>query len=229
VTGKAVTGAALHVPRHRHSPRVRRLAKEAGIDDLDAIEGTGPNGRVRPGDIVTRPVTYIADFDLAAVPNALEDRQAVVAAAAYALLRAVRRHQPITDIEVVSGGDRILIPRAHDLTRAAIADRLQITGPASAATTLSAATKASAATTGSAALTITDSSETNGVLRVAPPRPGCLISAVIGPTTVRPTTHPGLAGFPSIEFHPTALLAVSTNDARLSDSVVALLTRIGGN
>ncbi|MFC8503034.1 biotin/lipoyl-containing protein [Pedococcus sp. NPDC057267] len=37
-------------PRHRHSPRVRRLAREAGLDP-DTVEGTGPRGRVTPEDV----------------------------------------------------------------------------------------------------------------------------------------------------------------------------------
>lgn len=44
----------VRVPRHRHSPLVRRLAREAGID-LERIAGTGPAGRVRPADIVAAP------------------------------------------------------------------------------------------------------------------------------------------------------------------------------
>jgi pyruvate dehydrogenase E2 component (dihydrolipoamide acetyltransferase) len=38
-------------PRHRHSPRVRRLARQNGID-ADVLAGTGPGGRVTPGDIL---------------------------------------------------------------------------------------------------------------------------------------------------------------------------------
>ncbi|HET8766934.1 MAG TPA: biotin/lipoyl-containing protein [Pedococcus sp.] len=37
-------------PRHRHSPRVRRLAREAGLDP-DTIDGTGSSGRVTPDDV----------------------------------------------------------------------------------------------------------------------------------------------------------------------------------
>ena len=40
-------------PRHRHSPRVRRLAREAGIDPEQGGP-TGPDGRVRPAEIATR-------------------------------------------------------------------------------------------------------------------------------------------------------------------------------
>ncbi len=37
-------------PRHRHSPRVRRLAHDGGVD-LATLTGTGPGGRVTPGDV----------------------------------------------------------------------------------------------------------------------------------------------------------------------------------
>lgn len=42
--------AAPAPPRHRHSPRVRRLAREAGLDP-DTLEGTGSRGRVTPEDV----------------------------------------------------------------------------------------------------------------------------------------------------------------------------------
>ena len=42
---------AARSPRHRHSPRVRRLARQNGID-ADGLVGTGPRARVTPGDIL---------------------------------------------------------------------------------------------------------------------------------------------------------------------------------
>lgn len=42
--------------RHRHSPRVRRLAAEAGLD-ADALSGTGPAGRVSPADVARAAAT----------------------------------------------------------------------------------------------------------------------------------------------------------------------------
>ena len=41
------------VPRHRHSPRVRRLARESGVD-LERLIGTGPAGRVTVADVAQR-------------------------------------------------------------------------------------------------------------------------------------------------------------------------------
>ncbi|HET9169803.1 MAG TPA: E3 binding domain-containing protein [Actinospica sp.] len=109
------TAAIGRSPRHRHSPRVRRLAAEAGLDP-DHIEGTGPNGRVRPGDIAAfaQPTTYVVQLGLSG------DRPDVVAAIAYELLEAVRRHVPIVDVEIISGDQRVLIHDGRNETDAAI-------------------------------------------------------------------------------------------------------------
>lgn len=45
-----VTRWRAHRPRHAHSPRVRRLAAGAGLS-LDDLRGSGPRGRVTPGDV----------------------------------------------------------------------------------------------------------------------------------------------------------------------------------
>ncbi len=42
-------GASAH--RHRHSPRMRRLARDAGVD-LRSVHGSGPAGRVVRGDVL---------------------------------------------------------------------------------------------------------------------------------------------------------------------------------
>lgn len=57
VTGPSSNGEPPETgPRHRHSPRVRRLAHHLGVD-LFSIAGTGPGGRVTPDDVTraTRP------------------------------------------------------------------------------------------------------------------------------------------------------------------------------
>jgi pyruvate dehydrogenase E2 component (dihydrolipoamide acetyltransferase) len=48
-------------PRHRHSPRVRRLAHDHGID-ADRLIGSGPGARVTPDDVVSaaRTVAVVA-------------------------------------------------------------------------------------------------------------------------------------------------------------------------
>jgi len=48
-TGPA--GTPVRPPRHHHSPLVRRLAQEAGLDP-DSIVGTGPGGRATRSDLV---------------------------------------------------------------------------------------------------------------------------------------------------------------------------------
>ena len=44
-------GASVRPPRHHHSPLVRRLVREAGLD-LDSLVGTGPGGRATRADVV---------------------------------------------------------------------------------------------------------------------------------------------------------------------------------
>jgi 2-oxoglutarate dehydrogenase E2 component (dihydrolipoamide succinyltransferase) len=48
-TGPA--GTPVRPPRHHHSPLIRRLAREAGLD-LDGLVGTGPRGRTTRADVV---------------------------------------------------------------------------------------------------------------------------------------------------------------------------------
>jgi pyruvate dehydrogenase E2 component (dihydrolipoamide acetyltransferase) len=43
-------------PRHRHSPLIRRLAREAGVH-LDRLVGTGPKGRVTRADVAEAAAT----------------------------------------------------------------------------------------------------------------------------------------------------------------------------
>lgn len=50
-TDVTVARPGSHGQRHRHSPRVRRLAMENGVA-LETIAGTGPRGRVSPGDVL---------------------------------------------------------------------------------------------------------------------------------------------------------------------------------
>lgn len=101
-----MTTTVFRVPRHRHSPRVRRLAAEAGIDP-DSVVGTGPHGRVWPADIAAaageslRTVTYVAEVGARAAERAI-----VVGEIAYGLLDAVRRFVPVVDLELVSESDR---------------------------------------------------------------------------------------------------------------------------
>jgi hypothetical protein len=70
-------------------------------------------------------VSYVVELDLVDVPEAESDRTALLGALSYALITAVRRPRPVTNVEVVFGTDSVLIARAHDLTRAALNDRLR--------------------------------------------------------------------------------------------------------
>lgn len=69
--------------RQQHSPRVRRLAGEHGVD-LAGLRGTGPAGRVRPADVLAaagRPVTPSAAAATAVPVAAVVPTAAVVAPA----------------------------------------------------------------------------------------------------------------------------------------------------
>jgi pyruvate dehydrogenase E2 component (dihydrolipoamide acetyltransferase) len=57
--GQATSAVAVR-PRHRHSPRVRRLALENGIS-ADRLVGTGPAGRVTPADVLRAAADSRAD------------------------------------------------------------------------------------------------------------------------------------------------------------------------
>lgn len=50
MTADVIERPAARPPRHRHSPRVRRLAAEADVD-LRSVAGTGPSGRVTVDDV----------------------------------------------------------------------------------------------------------------------------------------------------------------------------------
>jgi len=109
------------VTRQQHSPRVRRLAGEHGVD-LAGLRGSGPAGRVRPADVLAaagQPATpsaaVAAAVPAAAVVPAAGSGRTVAAAlveaqlgaaddrpvgplAAVALLRALRR-TPLADAD----------------------------------------------------------------------------------------------------------------------------------
>ena len=56
-------------PRHRHSPRVRRLAADHGLE-ADALTGTGPSGRVTPDDVLRAAAEPAAAVEPARAPAA---------------------------------------------------------------------------------------------------------------------------------------------------------------
>lgn len=135
-----------HRPRHVHSPRVRRLAAEAGVD-LGAVAGTGPGGRVTPADVLAaspRPVrpepdqrsgagllprTTVVEVDV--TDEARREVGSALAPVVRAALAAVRDFPQFgagRDVAVNVDQDgrtrRRLIRDAADLNLPALADRL---------------------------------------------------------------------------------------------------------
>ena len=91
-------------PRYRYSPRVRRLAAERGVD-LDALVGTGPQGRVTPADVVR-------SADVGQLPDAPARQRAVrqVAPAAHGGVPASAAVTQVSEVDltlVVALGERI--------------------------------------------------------------------------------------------------------------------------
>ncbi len=214
------------VARHTHSPRVRRLARTAGVD-LRQVVGTGPNGRVRPADVSAAVVsvqaslaaaddvaTYVVELDLTSVTTGGRSRAAVLGAVAHALLTAVRHVSPVTDVEIVSAAGTGVIPRAHDLSQAALISRIEA-GPAVSA--------------GSSAPTVAiiDAAHAGAVFRIAGPAPGQLLSASLGQAEPRPVVRLGKTSYPDISFHIVAFLGVSCRTADLgAEAVAELLTTV---
>ena len=222
-------GRAASRPRHTHSPRVRRLAETAGID-LSHVVGTGSNGRVSPADISAADAntadmntavqqaqpaaaddvtTYIVELDLTSAVGRDGSRADALGTVAHALLAAVRRVSPVTDVEIVSaeGKGTGLIPRAHDLTQAALISRIE-TGPAVASTALG------------PTMAVIDAAYAGSVFTVAGPAPDRLLSASLGPVESRPVARPGATGHPDISFRMVAFLGIGCRSADLGTAQV---------
>jgi pyruvate dehydrogenase E2 component (dihydrolipoamide acetyltransferase) len=58
-------------PRHRHSPLIRRLARETGVH-LDSLVGTGPGGRVSRADVVSAAAHRTITSPIPVVPAVAE-------------------------------------------------------------------------------------------------------------------------------------------------------------
>lgn len=128
-----------HGPRHRHSPRVRRQARERGLDP-DRITGTGPGGRVTPADLdrADRPLTVAPSASPAPIGMATVevdvtdlldsgdvDRPALLALIAAAAVTALRRAgHPVTELTFAAGSAERLVRDAHDLSVDALRRRL---------------------------------------------------------------------------------------------------------
>lgn len=127
--------------RHRHSPRVRRLAREHGVG-LAGLTGTGPHQRVTPADVLRAasggavlatppPGIAVVEADLTRAQRLAAARQvpAEVPLAA-AVLAALRRHPSLLPpgarlhLGVRAGGRLTVIADAGDLSMTGLARRL---------------------------------------------------------------------------------------------------------
>jgi len=193
-----VTASTTRTPRHRHSPRVRRRARDRGID-LDTVLGTGPGGRVTEADLVRRPaapasvVSVVAgavaarQVELRAAP----DRDRLVALAAAAGLHALRRRSvPAAGVTVTRDGMTRVVAGAHDLTVDALQLRLGWAPAAADAT----------------ALRILDAPEVD--LQTGVPRPGETAVIALGAVLERVVVERG-AGTLSFAARPTVTVSVA--------------------
>jgi 2-oxoglutarate dehydrogenase E2 component (dihydrolipoamide succinyltransferase) len=93
--------------RHRHSPRVRRLAAEVGVG-LSSVDGTGPGGRVTTADV--RRAKVAAD-DASALPTGSGTAQPATAA----LTSVVE-----VDVSAIVGHDQGDLPLAAYVAKATV-------------------------------------------------------------------------------------------------------------
>ena len=127
---------ALRPPRHRDSPRIRRRARDWGVE-LGDLVGTGPGGRVTEEDLraatatvptapaAMAPAGGIAALQVALPPGPTPDRAALVAAVAVAALAGLRRRGVmVTTLGRTSLERTAVVDDAHDLTADALRRRL---------------------------------------------------------------------------------------------------------
>jgi pyruvate dehydrogenase E2 component (dihydrolipoamide acetyltransferase) len=187
--------------RHRHTPRVRRLAAEAGLD-LTSVTGTGPSGRVTTDDVrratlaaevvetaaaevdavrepapAVAPQTSIVEVDVTAAlagGGPLVARWA--AATAEALLAVPTVHGAAgrrVDLAVTGhGGSPVVVHDAGGLTQQAIARRL--------------AGEGDVADTATATFTLVDASGRGTLWETAPLPTGQVAALAAGAVVERP-------------------------------------------
>jgi pyruvate dehydrogenase E2 component (dihydrolipoamide acetyltransferase) len=102
------TASATRQYRHRHSPRVRRLAHNLGVP-LDQVAGTGQAGRVRPDDVQraatamdgagtveshpeSAQLTTVVEADVTSLGSLMRDRGQRMAVFARAAVEALRSY-----------------------------------------------------------------------------------------------------------------------------------------
>jgi len=98
------------VPRHRHSPLIRRLSKELGVD-ADSVAGSGPGGRVRADDLRTMAQLRSTSEQTDRVVDVSASREPAVPDAIQATAAA---GQLTSVIEVDLTGVGLLIARSRD-------------------------------------------------------------------------------------------------------------------
>jgi pyruvate/2-oxoglutarate dehydrogenase complex dihydrolipoamide acyltransferase (E2) component len=121
---------AVRAPRHRHSPRIRRRARDWGID-VESVIGTGPVGRVTEDDLRAANSSPgpsaggIAGLQVAVRTALAGDRDGLLAVAGASALAALRRcGVGVTSVGLTTDGGTAVVPGAHDLTVAALCRRL---------------------------------------------------------------------------------------------------------
>jgi pyruvate dehydrogenase E2 component (dihydrolipoamide acetyltransferase) len=120
------TAPATRQYRHRHSPRVRRLAHNLGVP-LDQVAGTGPAGRVRPDDVhraataidsagtvESRPVpaqlTTVVEADVTSLASLIRDPSQRTAVFARAAVEALRNYPQLNATLAADGAS--VVPHA---------------------------------------------------------------------------------------------------------------------
>jgi pyruvate dehydrogenase E2 component (dihydrolipoamide acetyltransferase) len=120
------TGLVTRQYRHRHSPRVRRLAHNLGVP-LDQLAGTGPAGRVRPDDVQraatemdsagtvesrheAAQLTTVVEADVTSLGSLIRDRSQRTAVYARAAFEALRNYPQLN--ATVAADGRSVVPHA---------------------------------------------------------------------------------------------------------------------
>jgi len=206
-------------PRHRHTPRVRRLAAEAGVD-LTTVAGTGPSGRVTTDDVrraglVAEPATLsatatsVVEVDVTAATGGDPPLVAHLAAATAEALRAV------PDLNVAGGGAIALavtgadgstvLPDAGHLSLDGIARRLADGG----------------STAGPPTFSIVDASGRGTLWESSPVPPGQVAVLTAGAAVERPALVRGAEGERAVAVRCVAHLALTYDVGRVDAATAA--------
>jgi pyruvate dehydrogenase E2 component (dihydrolipoamide acetyltransferase) len=223
--------------RHRHTPRVRRLATEHGLDLADLV-GIGPSGRVRPDDVLaaarrptpsapptaaepvpapSRPGSAISVLEVEVtaaqrVATGLPDQVGLLAVVTEALVAGLRAQPALAahgDLVVHTAGERtVLLTEAGDLAVSGIARRL------------AAADGVPPTPVGSGPVSLTDATA-RGTLWEAPVlAPGQVLALALCAVSDRPVVVTSADGGRGLAIRPVANL-VLVHDSSLVDGAAA--------